>query len=251
MPALRKFGLLALSLLCGWAGSTNGAEFVINPLRVDLDRTHKAGEFVVRNEGTEPLRMQLQAMSWKQDTQGKDQYESDESLIFFPRTMEIPPGATRVVRLGVKAAPVTREDAYRLFVEELPGSTPGPIAPGASLKVLLRVGVAVFVAPAQPEIAGAISSLEMQGGQVAWSVANTGNVHFRADQLELSGHARDGTQLFLEKVDDRYFLAGTTKQMRFRVPPELCGRLSSVEARVAAEKVDLKRGIDVDISRCR
>jgi fimbrial chaperone protein len=251
MNRLQNVGLLAISLLCGWIAAADAAEFVINPLRVDLDRNRKAGEFAVRNEGTEPLRMQLQAMSWKQDAQGKDLYEPDESLIFFPRTMEIPPGGSRVVRLGVKATPATREDAYRLFVEELPGSTPAPAAPGASLKILLRVGVAVFVAPAQPETAAAISGLEMQGGQIAWTVANTGNVHFRADQIELSGRTRDGAELFVDKVDDRYFLAGTTKQLRFRVPPELCGRLASVEARVAAEKVDLKRGIDVDSSRCR
>jgi fimbrial chaperone protein len=240
------------ALLCLWAQTLEASEFVINPLRVGLDRTRKSGEFLVRNEGTEPLRMQLQAMSWQQDSDGKDRYEPDDSLMFFPRSMEIPPGGSRVVRVGVKAAPVTREETYRLFVEELPSATPPvPAGPGASLQVLLRVGVAIFVAPAKVEQSGSIETLEPKGGEIAWTVANTGNVHFRADHVELVGSARDGTRLFSHSFDERYFLAGTTKRLKYVVPPEVCGRLALVEALVAGENLDLKRKVDVDPGSCR
>lgn len=241
-----------LALLCAWAAVAEGAEFVINPLRVYLDRDHRTGEFVVRNDGVEALRMQMQALRWVQDAEGKDRYEPDDSLLFFPRSMEIPPGGSRVVRLGIKAAPVAREEAYRLFVEELPPArTATQAAPGASLQVLLRVGVAVFVAPLEPKIAGAIERIELRAGTIAWAVVNTGNAHFRADQVELTGRAQDGTSLFVDRVDDRYFLAGSTRTLAFRVPSDACSRLKTVEARVVAEKVDLKRAIDVDPASCR
>ncbi len=245
------FGLV-LALLCAWAQTADASEFVINPLRVALDRSRKSGEFVVRNEGTEPLRMQLQAMSWRQDGDGKDQYEPDDSLMFFPRSMEIPPGASRVVRVGVKAAPVTREETYRLFVEELPSATPPvPSGPGASLQVLLRVGVAIFVAPAKVEQSGSIETLEQKGGEIAWTIANTGSVHFRADRVELIGSTRDGTRLFSHPFDERYFLAGTTKRLKYVVPPESCARLAIIEAVVVGENLDLKRKVDVDPGSCR
>ena len=241
-----------LALLCAGSPTAGASEFVINPLRVVLDRSHKAGEFVVRNEGTEPLRMQLQAMSWRQDADGKDLYEPDDSLMFFPRSMEIPPGASRVVRVGVKAAPVTREETYRLFVEELPSATPpAPTGPGVSLQVLLRVGVAIFVAPAKVEQSGSVETLEQKGGEITWAIANTGNVHFRADRVELVGSARDGTQLFSHSFDERYFLAGMTKRLKYVVPPEACGRLAIIEASVVGENLDLKRKVDVDPGSCR
>jgi fimbrial chaperone protein len=252
MKTLRLACGLALAMLCAWAPPSAASEFVINPLRLTLDRNRKAGEFVVRNEGTAPLRMQLQAMSWRQDSDGKDQYEPDDSLLFFPRAMEIPPGGSRVVRVGVKAAPVTREETYRLFVEELPpAAAPTAADQGVSLQVLLRVGVAIFVVPAQIERRAEIESLHWTAGRLDWAVVNTGNVHFRADRVQLVGLAPDGTQVFSREFDERYFLAGTTKTLTFDVPPDACRRLATVEGRVVAENLDLKRRMDVDPATCR
>ncbi len=231
-----------LAPMCGAAG-----EFVINPLRVTLDRSTRASEVVVRNEDKTPLRMQVEAMTWTQDDAGADQYAPAEGLLFFPRTMEIPPGETRIVRVGVRAAPVTREEAYRLFIEELPPATAAEeVAQGTSLRVFLRVGVAVFVAPAQPERKAQITRLVLAGRQAAWSVENAGNVHLRAERVELTGRSRDGRTLFTQVFADRYFLAGATRTLRFEVPTEWCGQLASVEATLLAERMDLNRRIDVE-----
>ncbi len=217
-----------------------------------LDRATRASEVVVRNDDTTPLRMQVQAMSWTQNAEGVDQYEPTDTLIYFPRTMEILPGESRIVRVGVRAAPVTREETYRLFIEELPPATaPDEPAQGTSLRIFLRVGVGVFVAPAQPERKGEIARLGVAGRQVDWAVANTGNVHIRADEVELAGIARDGSRLFTQTFPDRYFLAGATRTMRFDIAPEVCGRLAAVEAVVVAERVDLKRKVDVDPGACK
>lgn len=232
--------------------SATAGEFVINPLRVTLDRATRASEVVVRNDDTTPLRMQVQAMSWTQNAEGVDQYEPTDTLIYFPRTMEILPGESRIVRVGVRAAPVTREETYRLFIEELPPATaPDEPAQGTSLRIFLRVGVGVFVAPAQPERKGEIARLVVAGRRVDWAVANTGNVHIRADEVALAGIARDGTRLFTQTFPDRYFLAGATRTMHFEIAPEVCGRLAAVEAVVVAERVDLKRKVDVDPGACK
>ena len=115
-----RLSRLAVLALMVWAPLLMAGEFTINPLRVSLDRTARASEVTVRNDDATPLRMQVQAMSWRQDAEGKDQYEVSDDLIFFPRALEIPPGESRIIRVGVKAAPATREDTYRLFIEELP-----------------------------------------------------------------------------------------------------------------------------------
>jgi fimbrial chaperone protein len=232
------------------SGPAAAGEFVINPLRLSLDRATRSGEVVVRNDAKAPLRMQVQAMAWSQDADGADRYEPTDDLLYFPRTMEVPPGQSRIVRVGVRAAPVKREEAYRLFVEELPPAGADEAAPGASLRVFLRVGVAVFVAPATPERAGEIARLALAGRQAEWSLVNTGNVHIRADQVELRGLARDGTRLFTHVFPERYFLSGATRTLRLPIGAEHCGRLAVLEAAVVADRLDVGRKLDVAPGSC-
>lgn len=244
LPAIAVALLVSLPAAAG--------EFVINPLRVALDRSTRSSEVVVRNDDKLPLRMQVEAMSWTQDAQGADHYTAAEGLLYFPRTMEIPPGESRIVRVGVRAAPVSREEAYRLFIEELPPPA-GTEAPseGTSLRIFLRVGVAVFVAPAKLERKGEITDLEIKDGRVQWTVTNGGNVHIRADRIELVGTGRDGSRILSHVYPDRYALAGMTRTLRFDVDAETCAKLATIEASLIAERLDLKRKVDVGPGACK
>jgi fimbrial chaperone protein len=243
---------LGLVALTGLVSGIEAAEFSINPLQVRLDRANRASEILVRNDDKVPLRMQVQAMSWHQDAEGQDQYEPAEGLLYFPRAMEIPPKDARIIRVGVKAAPVTLEQTFRVFVEELPpAGRAAERPPGASLQVLLRVGVPVFVAPAQPVRKADIIRLEVRGATAEWVVANTGNVHLRSEQVALVGVARDGTRLFEQQFQERYFLAGVVKTLRFDIPAEKCAQLAMLEATVMAENLELKRRLDVVPGACR
>lgn len=250
-PGFRWGAVAVAMLIAAWAPAPFAGEFTIAPLRVTLDRGNRASEISVRNEGTEPLRMQIQAMSWRQDSAGKDQYEPAEGLVYFPRALEIPPGESRLVRVGIRAAPVTQEETYRLFVEELP--PPGPAsAPtaGATVRVFLRVGVPVFVAPAVAERKIEITRLEMKGARAEWTVANQGNVHVAADRVQITASARDGTPLLTQQVQERYFLAGATRPLRYDIAPDLCRRVASVEVSVTGEDLDLRRRLDVGPGSC-
>jgi len=247
LTGIRAICCFALAV---WMPALVAADFTILPLRVELDRANRATEVVVRNDETTPLRMQLEAMSWHQDADGKEHYEPSEGLTYFPRVLEIPPGESRIVRLGVRAAPVTREETYRLFFEQLPPPTEDPAPAGARLRILLRVGVPVFVAPVQPERKAEITRLEMQGGRVRWTVANAGNVHFVADRVELVALARDGTRLYVQQFTERYFLAGVLKSLQADIPREVCAQVAALEASVAGANVDLRRRVDVEPGAC-
>jgi len=241
--------LLAITLAC--APLARAGEFSVNPLRVALDQRNKAAEVVIRNDDATPLRMQVQAMGWSQDGEGRDRYEPAEGLLYFPRVLEIPPGESRTVRVGVRAAPVTREEAYRLFLEEMPPPNAPTAASGASLRVFLRVGVAVFVGPASRSTAAETVELGVQRGTVRWSVRNTGSVHVRADRFELVGYASDGSRLFAHEIPDRYVLAGVTKTVQHDLGPEICARLARLEAALQAEGVEARRSLDVAPRSCQ
>lgn len=246
----RRFAIAGLAVSAVWTVPVAAGEFVILPLRLHLDRSTRATEVTIRNQDTAPLRMQAQAMTWRQDADGRDVYAPADDLIFFPRTLEIPPGESRIVRVGVRAAPVTQEETYRLFLEELPPAAPEAAPVGASLRVLLRVGVPVFVAPAQAERKASIAGPEIQAGQVRWSVANEGNVHFVADRVELKALARDGTTLITRQFQERYFLAGARKPLLSELPRETCAQLAAIEVSVAGETVDLARKMNVEPGAC-
>jgi len=246
---LRAFPCL-VGFLLAFPGAAGAGEFSINPLRVGLDRTNKASEVVVRNDDVVPLRMQVQAMGWSQDAEGRDRYDPAEGLIYFPRVLEIPPGESRIVRIGIRVAPVTREEAYRLFLEELPPATPAGEAGGASLRVFLRVGVAVFVGPLSRTSVAEHAELGVESGNARWVVRNAGTVHLRAERIELVGYAHDGTRLFSREFPDRYVLAGASKTLRHELAPGTCARLARLEATLLAEGVDLTRKLDVDPGSC-
>lgn len=242
--------LVALLILVAWAPLLQAGEFTINPVMISLDRNVRSSEVLVRNDDTAPLRMQVDAMTWRQDADGKDQYAPADGLIYFPRAMELAPGESRIVRVGVKASPVAQEDSYRLFIEELPSAEPGTQAQGTSLRVFLRVGVSVFVAPAKVNKAGEISAIDVRRGSAEWSVANTGNVHFRTDRVTLAGVAKDGSLLFTQEFSERYFLPGVVKKLRFDIPRGACGQLAVLEASVVGDGLDLKRKLNVDAGSC-
>ena len=247
-----RLTLLLSLLLAAWTPALLAGEFAIVPLRVALDRGTRSAEVTVRNDDRAPLRMQVEAMAWRQDADGKDRYEPTDGLIYFPRALEIPPGESRIVRIGVRAAPVSREETYRLFIEQLPAPEQAAAAPaGASLLVLLRVGVPVFVAPAQSDRRGEVAQLDMKGGQALWTVANVGNVHFTADRVELVALSRDGTRLHAQQYQERYFLAGATKPLLAAIPRDLCPQVAVLEAIVVGDDVDLRRKIDVGPGACK
>jgi fimbrial chaperone protein len=243
--------LCLFGLVLGASGLAHAGDFVITPLRVTLSREVKSTQIEVRNDDTRPLRVQMQAMAWTQDAEGNDQYADSDALLFFPKTMEVPSGGSRVVRLGPRALPTSAEEAYRLFIAELPGPEDTPGTGSASVRILLRVGVAVFVAPLAPKAGAEFASFGLRHGSAELTVRNTGNVHIAADRLLLVGLGRDGKPLFETPLRSRYFLVGTTKRLRAQIPSSECGQLVALEAVLVGSGVDLKRRLDVSQADCK
>lgn len=243
--------LCLCALALGPLGPARAADFVISPLRVTLSREVKSAQIEVRNDDKRPLRVQMQAMAWSQDAEGNDRYVQSDGLLFFPKVMEVPPGASRVLRLGPRALPASAEDAYRLFIAELPGPEDAKGTGSANVRILLRVGVAVFVAPLAPKAGAEFHLFELHHGSAGLTVSNTGNVHIAADRLSIVGLDRGGKPLFETPLRTRYFLTGTTKRLHAQIPSEQCTRLAALEAVLVGSGIDLKRRLDVSPADCK
>ena len=102
------------------AGVANAGTIGVSPVRVTLSDSQKIGSLSVRNEGTEPITMQMEVLSWSQ-REGKAVFAATRELLANPPIFTIPAGNSQLVRVGLRRAPdAQRELSYRVILEELP-----------------------------------------------------------------------------------------------------------------------------------
>ena len=242
---------MLLALACALAGSAGAGEFAVSPIRVELGPAARTGAFVVRNEGQEPLSIQVRGMSWVQDAEGQDQYEDSAEIVYFPRLLTIEPGKEGVIRVGIRQPPVDRERTYRLFIEELPAAGATGAERKAALNFLVRFGAPVFVKPPRTVDQVEVGEPKAAGGKVSFDVRNTGNQHQVVEGIVVRGLAADGQELFTTTLTDRYLLAGTRKHYVAPIPAHTCARVARVVADVRTDKSRTSGQNSVDRSACQ
>ena len=182
MGPRRTLGLCIAALLfqtCSWAGS-----FQVNPIRVDLTPKSQTAALSVKNTGEEAVVVQVSIETWRQEA-GKDVHAPTKDLLATPPVMTIPPGDERVVRVGLRRAPDrSKELSYRLFLQEVP---PPPKPGFQGLVVALRVGLPVFVAPAQGAAAPRIvwKASRLPDNKLEVSAVNEGTAHLQVADINV------------------------------------------------------------------
>jgi len=168
------------------AGATvvNAGSIGVSPVRVTLSDKQKIGTITVRNGGTEPVPMQLEALNWSKE-EGEDVFTSTRELIVSPPIFTIPAGGSQLLRVGLRGAPdAKRELTYRIFLQELP---PPPTPDFNGAKMLMRVSLPVFVLPkvaANPLLRW--QAVRTSDGSLKISLTNDGNAHIQIINFSLS-----------------------------------------------------------------
>jgi len=249
---LLAIGALLLAVLAVAVRGSQAADFSVSPMILELERGARSAEIQVQNLDQQPIRFQVRGVDWSQDESGKNVYADSQSLIWFPRALELAPGESRIIRVGVRATPALQEQAYTVFLQEVAlGGAPAEKAGGAQIRLLLSVSVPVFVPPAKPQPGGAFESAELRGGSLNVVVANGGNRHFSYREAAIVGLAPDGTEKFTEKVAGRTLLAGSRQRFEVRIPKEVCGQLRELALTLAtSEQSEVKRRLDVSRADC-
>jgi P pilus assembly chaperone PapD len=84
-----------------------------------------AATVTLRNNGAKPIATQIRVFRWIQEA-GRERLEPTEDVVASPPAVELQPAqdyVARVVRVTKK--PVEGEEAYRLFIDELPEAPQG------------------------------------------------------------------------------------------------------------------------------
>ena len=245
-PPARRLLARCLPLLLAAACAAPGAraaEFSVTPIRADLKPGALNETITVTNHSESRLRLAVRLMAWTQDAEGKDAYQESSDLVYFPRQLELEPGARRLVRVGAKSAGGPVERTYRLFIEEQP--EPGGGGANAAVRFYFRFGVPVFVAPAAPRPAPEVAAPTLRAGQLSVVVRNTGNQHFRLQRVIVT----DGAD-FRQELAGWYSLAGGQRTYSADIPAAACRRASSLQVTLEGEGVQLERKLDVAPADC-
>ena len=175
------FGLALL----GWASApARAGSFSVNPMRIVLSAAKPVAALEVHNDGAEASVVQLELVGWTQ-SDNADVYAETGELLATPPILTVPPGGSRVVRIGLRRAPDRdRELTYRLYIQEIPP----PLATDfQGMRMTLRVGVPVFVAStAKPKPQLQWRMAAAADGGIRVSLTNRGNEHVKINDFELS-----------------------------------------------------------------
>jgi len=228
------------------------ADFSVSPMIIEFQRGVRSAEIQVRNLDQRPIRFQVRGTDWSQDESGKNLYADSRSLIWFPRALQLGPGESRIIRVGVRATPAAQEQAYIVFLTEVPlDESQAEKAQGARVQLVLSVSVPIFVPPAKPQPGGTVESFELRGGKVDVAIGNGGNQHFSYREAVIVGVDPDGAEKFRQNVRGRTLLAGSRQRFEVRIPDETCGQLRELVLTLTTpEQTEIKRRLDVSRADC-
>jgi fimbrial chaperone protein len=251
---MRRLHVFAFAAAC-WAVSGSepaiAGEFVVQPLRVDLNPTTRSSALSVRNESKERLSFQIQAVEWTQGVNGEDKYAETSELVVFPRLMTVEPDQHGVIRVGTRTPIVPTEKTYRIFIEELPSNIKQPTGQGLQVSVLMRIGIPIFVGPAKPQDGLEVEALELQKGTVSLAARNTGNRHQVIRSIRLKGTDASGHEVYAMTLADRYLLTGASKGYITSIPADQCLRIAALAVEYETDRAAAKRDLSVNRSMCR
>ena len=210
--------------------------FGVSPIRIDLSRATRTAVVEVTNDDQSRLSFQAKLVEWTQDAEGEDVYLPSSDLVFFPPLFTVNPGEKRIVRMGTKAgaAPGELERSYRLYIEELP--PPAEAGAGAQLRIALRFGLPVFVAPATPARKLVMEDVRIHPGRLTLRLRSTGNQSSKLETIRL----RNATET-LGEGQGWYVLADRAREFDVKVDPAKCPLSGPLELEALAQGVVLAR----------
>ena len=213
-PIFRAASSAFFVLIILYSGLAEAGSFQINPIRVDLAGEVTTAALTIRNDGDEPVVVQITLLAWSQDA-GQEKYAPTTEALVTPPIATIAAGAQQIVRVGLRRAPdPLRELSYRLFVQEVP---PPPKPDFNGLQVALRVSLPVFVAPRAPATHTlAWSAKSEPDGAVRLTVTNNGNSHVQISDFEL--RLADDEKPIAHEAGLSYALAGQSREWLLRSP---------------------------------
>jgi fimbrial chaperone protein len=242
---------LVLAVAFGATGTVGSAANVsFSPSRLTLSARARNASVTLKNGGDAPVRFEVRAFRWDQDTSGQMKLIATDELVVFPLLVTIPPGQTKVIRVADASPPSSVERSFRLKISEIPEFR-GPGASGTTTITLKsEFDLPLFYLPVEERVVGAIADAGVSRGKLSFSVTNTGTVHFKPEDIQIVGFGAGGKQVYAQTLDAWYVLAGGRRLYSLELPPAACTSLAAVKITVGTD-IPIKEMIEVPPNACR
>jgi fimbrial chaperone protein len=220
------------------AAPARAAEVQINPVVVSLSPAARSAIVVVRNSGQETTRFELQVRSWGQDPDGEMLLAPTAELAVYPPVLTLAPGEERNVRIGASTPFGPVEKTYRVFLQEM--APPEKPDAGVQVRVVSRIGLPVFLAPAKTVEKPLVADLAARAGKATFRLVNEGTVHVRPTSVKVVGLDAAGKQVVERELNAWYVLAGGERRYEAEIPKESCGAVREIEVQVTIPREVLR-----------
>jgi fimbrial chaperone protein len=231
---MKVISLLPFALALLASGTATAASLMVRPTTVVLEGSAAAATFTVSNSGDAPITAQIRVFGWDQNA-NEDSLTPTQALVASPPMTTIPPGQSQTVRLvRIDRALPTREEHYRLLVDEIVDAAADA---SSGVAIQLRYSVPVFVMPNARDVANMTMTANVLTDALQLEAQNMGGSHAQISNISLA--YSDGSSVVVEAGLVGYVLPSKSRQWRFEVPATTLakGNPQSVRAVVNGEEL--------------
>jgi fimbrial chaperone protein len=182
----------------------------VNPVLLEISANRRTATVTLRNQEASAVTVRAYPLEWRQ-ADGDESYAETSAVIVSPPIFTIAPGATQLIRVGLRSPSGARQ-AYRLIIEEVPDASPSN-----GIRVALRLNIPLYAMIPAGE-ASAMRWSAWQEADGGWTVeaVNGGPGYVRLSHetaLSATGIRAD------DEVNFGTVLPGATR--RWRIGPQL------------------------------
>lgn len=208
----------------------------VRPTDVALSPSHLTEMVRLRNDTSEAQRYQLSAYAWEQTSDGRQVLHPTDDLIFFPPLFTVKSGDEQIIRVASGVPFSLKEKSCRLFIEQLPPLTKPSGEQGPRVRLLMRMGLPVFLQPGNVVDGAELDAAEVRGSTLRFTLKDTGNVHLVTSDLHVSGLGSDGRAVFERSARPSYVQADSSLNFILPVPSKDCFRIRTLSVSVKTEQ---------------
>lgn len=173
------FTVLVASLC---SSSSSASSLGLSPVSVEVIAPAAAATLTLRNEGPEPLNVQIRTFRWT-EVAGEDTLEPTNDVVASPPMTTLAPKVSYTVRLvRLTKRQLSSGESYRVLVDELPSAN---AQTSRVVTLLTRYSIPVFFYPASASEGKLTWSIEQRDGVSYVSATNTGDMHLRIAGLKV------------------------------------------------------------------
>ena len=232
----------------------DAAEFDVTPVEAILSVHNRSQLLTIQNNSGETMRLQLSAFGWRDGANGEPVLSPTEDIIFFPELFSLSPGESRKRRVGSFVPAEQTEKTYRLYISQLkPLETPVAhmTSSGPQIRVLLNIGIPIYIEPVAPSFQGEMDKLAMSNGVLSFELKNSGNLHFTARKMVVQGLGSDGHTILSRAANGTRILTGDVRE--YKLPPLAtteCTAAQTIEIQIDTDQGVLKKSLPVTADAC-